>query len=279
MIKWLWYNQKAIVITFYFARGAVAMDPSIFLMLIAVLAIIIILGMIVGIIIVMRQPEPAASTRRSASTVNTANDMDPSDSMLAETIPVASTEDMEAYLAEQQANLAAFELPDLSNSFKGTTQDNQRAGVVLHLSDSDMPLIAFSSQLFNEQNGVVTAETTYGKMELIVTQGRAGVKWDGQPIGILDYTNQRILGPEGQLLGSMERPPSPSDYYPISFFGQKAADVSTRVNALSTLRWFGNENDEQLPAFKDLGGELEDSQTLLLLAALMLEIGFMDLRS
>ena len=259
------------------------MDPTTFLIIIGVVAFLIIVGMVIAIVIVMRRPDTAASKRPATTRAVVEEDMSMDGPGLAETIPAASTEDIEAYLAEQQANLAPFELPDLSNSFKGTTQDRQRAGIILHVNDSDTALVAFSSQIFNPQNGVVSAETTYGKMELIVTQGRAGVKWEGQPIGILDYTNQRILGPEGQLLGNMERPAPGAGtadgdgYYPIGFFGQKAADVTTRINALSTLRWFGNEGEEQMSAFKNLAGELDDNQTLLLLAALLLEMGFLNL--
>jgi hypothetical protein len=80
----------------------------------------------------------------------------------------------------------------------------------------------------------------------------------------------------------MERPkggPAESDYYPIGFFGQKAGEVVTKINPLSTLRWFGNEGEDQLHAFQGLADNLEDNQTLLLLGALLLEIGFMDLIS
>jgi hypothetical protein len=239
--------------------------------------------MVIAVIAVMRRPVTASPKSPAATRATVDEDSSTDGPGLAETIQTASTEDIEAYLAEQQANLAPFELPDLSNSFKGTTQEHQRAGIVLHVTDSDTALVAFSCQIFNAQNGVISAETTYGKMELIVTQGRAGVKWDGQPIGILDYSNQRILGPEGQLLGNMERPAPGTGtadgdgYYPIGFFGQKAADVNTQINALSTLRWFGNEGEEQAPAFKNLASELDDNQTLLLLAALLLEMGFLNL--
>ena len=81
------------------------------------------------------------------------------------------------------------------------------------------------------------------------------------------------------MLGSMERPAlgSETGSYPVTFVGQKAADVTTQINAVGTLRWFGDEGSSKAPAFENLAEDLEDSQTLLVLAALLLEIGFMDL--
>ena len=255
------------------------MSPEILLVVVACLALLIIAGTAVAVFRVLRQPSSApAKTRTPASgtpAVETAAEAD-SDSMM-ETMPTTTAEDVDSLIA--QAELSPFELSDLSNSFKGITQEGERSGIVLHAVDPEISLIAFSSQLFNQQNGFVKAETAYGSMELIIAQGRAGVKWEGEPLGVLDYTNQRILGPKGQLLGSMERPPvgQETDFYPVGFFGQKAADVLTHINAMSTLRWFGDEEDAIRPALDNVADELEDTQTLLILAAFLLEIGFMSL--
>jgi len=256
------------------------MDPITLLIVVGVLAILIILGTIIAVIRILRQP---ASGAPRPAVVNGLDALSEETGALPptpmETIPMTDSGDFDVYLAEQREKLSEFELRDLSNSFKGVTQEGQRSGVVLHNADSDTGLVVFTSQAFNPQSGIVSAETAYGKMELVITQGRAGVKWQDNPLGVLDYTNQRIMGPEGQLLGSLERPPAgrEAEQYPIGFFGHKAADLTTQINALSTLRWFGNEGSEQMPAFQNLVEDLEDNQILLLLAALMLEIGFMDL--
>ncbi len=255
---------------------------TIFLLVVALLAILIILGTAIAVIIVARKPangkqqvaKPAVTLDEVAQTNEDV--VTPQQPTYAPT-PI---EDIEAYLTEQRDKLADFELQDLSNAFKGTTNQGQRKGVILHLTEPDTPLIAFTSQAYTPSAGTITAETKYGKMELIITQGRAGVQWNGEPLGVLDYTRQRILGPQGQLLGSMERPgdhAGDGGRYPIGFFGQPAAEVITTVNALSTLRWFGNDEIEPLPAFENLNPDLEDDQTLLVMAALLLEIGFFDL--
>ena len=258
------------------------MDPIILLAVVGTLALLIIIATAIAVIRILRQPEirTATQTASSAATVTSEALNTPTPAVdMAETIPLAEIDDINTYLDEQRANLIDFELSDLSNSFRGTTQEGQRMGMILHITDSEIGLVAFTGQAFNPQSGVVTAETTYGAMELVITQGRAGVKWGGEPLGILDYTNRRILGPEGQLLGSMDRPPASNEdgYYPVGFLGQKVADVTTQINALSTLRWFGNENEDQLAAFQDMAPDLEDNQTLLLLATFLLEIGFLNL--
>ncbi len=255
---------------------------TLFLLVVAVLAILIVLGTAIAALIVLRKsnddggslPETLPAENISDSTPSVAERLATQQPTMVPT-PV---EDIEAYLAEQRGKLADFELNELSNTFKGTTSNGQRRGVILHLHDTEIPLIAFNSQAFNPQTGTIAAETKYGKMEIIITQGRAGVQWDGNPVGVLDYTRQRILGPQGQLLGSMERPEGDVNGkpYPIGFFGEKVADVTTKVNAQSTLRWFGSEEDEVLPAFPTVKRDLEDNQTLLLVGALLLEIGFFD---
>ena len=186
---------------------------------------------------------------------------------------------MEAWLAEQRNNLSEFDLQEVSNTFKGTTNEGQRTGVLLHLTKEEKALVAFTGQVFSPQNGAISAETVYGMMEMTVAQGKAVVQWNGELLGVLEFSKQRILGPEGGLLGTMERPAPGSEgdgYYPITFFGQKAADVTTRINAVSTLRWFGGEDVQREPGYQNLATDLEDNQTLLLLAALLLEIGFFD---
>ncbi len=256
---------------------------TLFLLVVAVLAILIVLGTAIAALMVLRKSNDANSgIPETVIATESISDSSPSvTERLATQQPTmvpTPVEDIEAYLAEQRAKLADFELNELSNTFKGTTSNGQRRGVVLHLHDTEIPLIAFNSQAFNPQTGTIAAETKYGKMEIIITQGRAGVQWDGNPVGVLDYTRQRILGPQGQLLGSMERPEGDVNGkpYPIGFFGEKVADVTTKVNAQSTLRWFGSEEDEVLPAFTTVKKDLEDNQTLLLVGALLLEIGFFD---
>ena len=256
------------------------MEPTLLLIIVGVLALLIILGTLIAVIVILRRPDDAFAQPAMASASAGAIDLDgsPPPSMV-ETMPVTDSNDFDAYLEDQKANLSAFELGDLSNSFKGISQDNQRTGVVLHQGDSETGLIAFTSQALNPQSGIITGETAYGKMEIIITSGKAGVKWQGNPLGILDFANQRILGPEGRLLGSLERPAigSESGAYPITFLGQKVADLTTDINAVGTLRWFDNESGNISPAFQDLAEDLEDNQTLLLMAALLLEVGFMDL--
>ena len=256
-------------------------NPATLLIIVSCLAGLIVLGTVIAIIRVLSQPAAKGPSTVSPS----ASSPPPEESSArppspADTLPLSDAANIDTYLADQRANLGEFALKDLSNSFKGTTQENQRLGVILHLNDPDLGLVAFTSQVSNPQNGHIMAETTYGKMELLIREGRAGIKWDGKPLGILDYTNQRILGPQAQqLLGSLERPlvGSESGYYAIGFFGRKVADVTTAINALSTLRWFDDEDSRQMPAFQNLADELDDEQTLLLLGALLLEMGFMDL--
>jgi len=258
------------------------MNAQLFLMVIGVIAVLIVLVTVVAVVIILRQPDGASNGSTRATN---GSDSNPS----SEPAPVADpspasfdTQDPETYLAEQRANLDEFQLADVSNGFRGTTQDGERRGLVSHLDNPDAGVIAFTSQIYSDTNGVVKAETVYGSMELVITQGRAGVRWDQQPLGILDYTNKRILGPEGQLLGSMERPdpdtlnPGEVNYYPIGFFGQHTADVVMSISASSTLRWFGDQDVEQSPAFRNIAEELEDEQTLLLLSALLLEFGFFN---
>lgn len=255
---------------------------TLFLLIVAVLALLIVVGTAVAALLVLRKSGNSAPTPEPILPAETVADATPS---VAErlagqqpTMVPTPVEDIEAYLAEQRAKLTDFELHQLSNTFKGTTNNGQRRGIVLHVNDAEIPLIAFNSQAFNPQTGTISAETKYGKMEVIITQGRAGVQWNGDPVGVLDFTRQRILGPQGQLLGSMERPEGNLNGkpYPIGFFGEKVADLTTKVNAQSTLRWFGSEEDEMLPAFTNLKKDLEDNQTLLLVGALLLEIGFFD---
>lgn len=257
------------------------MDPTTLLTVVAGLAILIILAMVIGVIYVLRQPGTSSvSSVASGTSSITPETASTGPASMAQTLPSTDADDIDTYLAEQRANLGDFALKDLSNSFKGITQDGQRRGIILHINDPDVGLVAFTSRILNPQTGDIRAETTYGKMEVIIRQDRAGLKWEGEPLGILDYTNQRILGSGGQqLLGSMERPPigREAGYYAIGFFGQKVADITTDINALSTLRWFGDEEGELMPAYQNLVDDLEDNQTLILLGALLLEVGFMDL--
>jgi hypothetical protein len=255
------------------------MSPEILLAVVSCIALVIIIGTVAATIYVLRRTSTTPARKSTAAVekpVAAEASADASDSM-TETMPTTTAEDVDSLIA--QAELSPFELGDLSNSFKGISQGSERSGIVIHAADPDISLIAFTSQIFSQQNGVVKAETTYGSMELIIAQGRAGVKWEGQPLGVLDYTNQRILGPQGQLLGSMERPPigQESGSYPVGFFGQKAADITTQINAMSTLRWFGDEEEAIRPALENVADELEDTQTLLVLAIFLLEIGFMSL--
>ena len=258
---------------------------TMFLIGVAVIAMLIMVATAIGALLALRGSKSNESQETPQSAVETRTtpledvSEESDDVEMQPTYAPTPMEDIEAYLSNQRAQLTEFELKDVSTSFRGTTNDNQRKGVVVRVDDPDTPLIAFTSQAFNPQSGTVTAETAYGKMELIVTQGRAGVQWEGEPLGILDYSKQRILGAEGQLLGSLERPSTEAGNvgnYPIGFFGQKAADISTTINALSTLRWFSSEDTEHQAAFSDIAPDLEDQQTLLLLATLMLEIGFFD---
>ena len=243
------------------------------------MALLIILGTLIAVIVVLRRPSNEFSQPAMATATAGAIDVADSPPSVVETMPVTDSNDFDAYLEEQKANLSAFELGDLSNSFKGISQDNQRTGIILHQADGETGLVAFTSQALNPQSGIITGETAYGKMEIIITSGKAGVKWQGDPLGILDFGNQRILGPEGRLLGSLERPAVGSEdgSFPISFLGQKAGDLTTDINAVGTLRWFDNESGDVKPAFENLATDLEDNQTLLLMAALLLEVGFMSL--
>ncbi len=253
------------------------MNETTFLLIIGAIAALIILGTLVTALIVLRKPSNKSEKAHVSNDVPPVSVQDRLSSQQPTQVPTP-IEDIEAYLAEQRGKLAEFELHDLSNTFKGTTNAGQRKGIILHHSAEDTPLIAFSSQGFNAQTGTINAETKYGKMEIIITQGRAGVQWDGNPIGVLDYTRQRILSDQGQLLGSMNRPEvSTGEPYAIGFFGETAAMVTTNINALSTLRWFGGDSDEIRPAFTDLKKDLDDTQTLLLMGALLLEIGFFDI--
>lgn len=257
------------------------MDPTTLLTVVACVAILIILATVIGVIYALRQSDTGSASAVASGASSIAPEAaSTGPASMAQTLPSADVDDIDTYLAEQRTNLGEFALKDLSNSFKGVTQDGQRRGIILHIDDPDVGLVVFTSRVLNPQTGDIRAETTYGKMEVIIRQNRAGLKWEGEPLGILDYSNQRILGPDGQqLLGSMERPPAGREagYYAIGFFGQKVADVTTTVNALSTLRWFGDEEGELMPAYQNLVDDLEDNQTLILLGALLLEVGFMDL--
>lgn len=254
------------------------MNETTFLLGVGALAIIIILGTIITALIVMRKP--AKESEKADNLPDTSPPVSVQDRLSSQhpTHVPTPIEDIEAYLAEQRGKLAEFELHDLSNTFKGTTNAGQRKGIVLHQSAEDTPLIAFSSQGFNPQTGTINAETKYGKMEIIITQGRAGVQWDDKPIGILDYTRQRILSDQGQLLGGMSRPEIVTgEPYAIDFLGEQAAKITTDINALSTLRWFGGDDKEIYPALTEINPKLDDTQTLLVMGALLLEIGFFDL--
>lgn len=253
------------------------MNESTFLLIVGAIAVLIILGTLVTALIVLRKPSNKSEKVQVSNDVPPVSVQDRLSGQQPTNVPTP-IEDIEAYLAEQRGKLAEFELQDLSNAFKGTTNAGQRKGIILHHSAEDTPLIAFSSQGFNAQTGTINAETKYGKMEIIITQGRAGVQWDGKPIGVLDYPRQRILSDQGQLLGNMNRPEiTTGEPYAIGFFGETAAMITTNINGLSTLRWFGGDGDEISPAFTDLKKDLDDTQTLLLMGALLLEIGFFDI--
>lgn len=259
------------------------MSTIVFLAIIGVVGVIIVLATLVAVIVILRRPdskqgpstakprEEAAATRPGESTPPPATSM-PEDS--------ATLEDADTWLAEQSAALDDFDLTDLSNTFKGITQDNARRGVITHLQAPETGLIAFTSQIFNPTSAAIKAETKYGSMEIIVTQGKAGVRWNSDPIGVLDYSNLRILGPDGQLLGSMERPTEANgEYYPVGFFGNTVAEVVTNIGASSTLRWFDSQEGESQPAFQNTAEEVEDVQVLLLLGALLLEFGFFSMQT
>ena len=254
---------------------------TIFLAVVGLLALLIILGTVVAVIIVLRRPssqQPAVGGGGTGPLDSSVVPPDITSATQTTRIPTP-IEDVEAWLAEQRNNLTDFDLQEVSNTFKGTTNEGQRTGVILHLTEEERALVAFTGQVFSPQNGAISAETVYGTMEMTVAQGKAVVQWNGETLGVLEFGKQRILGPEGGLLGTMERPTPGSEgngYYPISFFGRKAADVTTRINAVSTLRWFGGEDVQREPAYQNLVTDLEDNQTLLLLAALLLEIGFFD---
>ena len=258
------------------------MDPVLFLTIIGVIAVIIILATIVAVIIILRQPNngKAKPEKESQPTDEGQNPIPPPSDEGPE---FEADEAPEAFLAAQKDELAEFELAQLSNNFRGVSQEQQRRGVITELNDANQGLIAFTSQIYNPSNAIIKAETVYGSMELIITQGKAGVRWNEEPLGVLDYSNLRILGPEGQLLGSMERstPDDPSDeagyYYPIGFYGQAAAEVITQISAASTLRWFGDQDVEQRAAYQNVIDDLEDVQTLLLVGALLLEFGYFSL--
>jgi len=253
------------------------MNETMFLLIIGAIAVLIILGTLVTALIVLRKSSNKDEKIDASKHVSPVSVQDRLSSQQPTQVPTP-IEDIESYLAEQRGKLAEFELHDLSNTFKGTTNAGQRKGIILHHSADDIPLIAFSSQGFNPQTGTINAETSYGKMEIVITQGRAGVQWDGKPIGVLDYPRQRILSDQGQLLGNMNRPEMTiGEPYAIGFFGETAAMITTNINALSTLRWFGGDGDEISPAFTGLKKDLDDTQTLLLMGALLLEIGFFDL--
>lgn len=257
------------------------MDPTTLLTVVACLAILIVVATVIGVVYALRQSDTGNASPVASGASNIAPETASTDpASMAQTLPNTDVDDINTYLAEQRTKLGDFALKDISNSFKGITQDGQRRGIILQINDPDVGLVAFTSRVVDPRNGDIRAETTYGKMEVIIRQARAGLKWEGEPLGILDYANQRILGPGGQqLLGNMERPPvgREAGYYAIGFFGQKVADVTTTINALSTLRWFGDEEGELMPAYQNLVDDLEDNQTLILLGALLLEVGFMDM--
>ncbi|NIP22927.1 MAG: hypothetical protein GWO38_03670, partial [Phycisphaerae bacterium] len=185
------------------------MDPTTLLTVVAFLAILIVVATVIGVVYVLRQPDTGNASPVASEASNIAPETVSTDpASMAQTLPSTDVDDINTYLAEQRTRLGDFALKDLSNSFKGITQDGQRRGIILQVDDPDVGLVAFTSRIVDPQNGDIRAETTYGKMEVIIRQDRAGLKWEGEPLGILDYTNQRILGPGGQqLLGSMERPP------------------------------------------------------------------------
>ena len=241
------------------------MDPRIFLGVIGFLAVLVVIGTVVAIIIILRQP----NTQKPNTATNATGDGQE---------PVAPIEDAIEGDAGQE-ELIEFELTDVSSSFRGVSQNRQRDGVILHLTQPDAGLISFKSQAFSEEQGSIIAETVYGKMEVIIAQGKAGVKWDDEPLGVLDYSNQRILGAEGQILGSMERPlesEPENGYYPIGFYGQHMADVSMAIQSIATLRWFDDQDTDSQSAYQNIAEELDDVQTLLLIGAFLLEVGFFD---
>jgi len=259
----------------------------IFLGIVALLAFLIIVATTIAVIVIMRRPDTSPSQPSNGETlldVNASTPDTPSRDLIQTATPSPTPqEDMKTYLARKKQELVEFELEDLSNSFQGITSGAERYGVILHLSKEDTPLITFRSHVPGPQNGAIIAETVYGEMKIVIGQGKAGIQWDGELIGALDFSKQRILGAEGQLLGSMERPlPDSAGFgeatsYPISFFGEKVADVTMTVNALSALRWFGNEDTDRRPAFENLSPIEDDNQTLLLVGALLLEIAFFSM--
>ncbi|HEY85609.1 MAG TPA: hypothetical protein G4N96_10930 [Chloroflexi bacterium] len=258
-----------------------------FLGIVALLAFLIIIATIIAIIVIMRRPDASSNQPSNVETLLDADTSTPdtlsSDLLQTATPSPTPQEDIKTYLARKKQELVEFELEDLSNSFQGTTSGTERYGVILHLSQEDTPLVTFRSHVPGPQNGAIIAETVYGEMKIVIGQGKAGIQWDGELIGVLDFSKQRILGTEGQILGSMERPLPDSvglgevNSYPVSFFGEKAADVTMIINALSALRWFGNEDTDRLPAFENLSPIEDDNQTLLLVGALLLEIAFFSM--
>ena len=150
---------------------------TLFLLIVAVLAILIVLGTSITALVVLRKSKRNDSpTAPAIEPIITESVSDSSTSALSRlssphpTIVPTPIEDIESYLAEQRQKLAEFELPELSNTFKGSTTNGERRGVILHLNDVETPLIAFNSQAFNPQTGTIAAETTYGKMEIIITR-------------------------------------------------------------------------------------------------------------
>ncbi|OQY47664.1 MAG: hypothetical protein B6242_04390 [Anaerolineaceae bacterium 4572_78] len=223
-----------------------------FLWIIAGFAIVVVIGMVIAVVVILMQAEPDEQSKSKAT-------------------------------AEQLAEQAAAESV-ASQTKPATKQTTYRAGVVLHAIEDDKPVVVFTSEFSGAEAATIEAETTYGHMELHIAKGTAKVQWEEEALGELEFEKQRIITPSGQLLGSLQRPSYKTHRsndiksYPIDFFGQKAADVTTIVTATSTLKWFGAEDEgKNAPALQNLNSEeLEDEETLFLIGAVLLEFGFFD---
>ncbi len=262
-----------------------------FLWIIAGFAIVVVIGMVIAVVVILMQAEPDEQSKSKATAEQLAEQA-AAESVASQTKPATKQttissspqEDFESYIKDQQEKLVEFDLSDISSNFQGVTREGYRAGVVLHAIEDDKPVVVFTSEFSGAEAATIEAETTYGHMELHIAKGTAKVQWEEEALGELEFEKQRIITPSGQLLGSLQRPSYKTHRsndiksYPIDFFGQKAADVTTIVTATSTLKWFGAEDEgKNAPALQNLNSEeLEDEETLFLIGAVLLEFGFFD---
>jgi hypothetical protein len=264
------------------------MDETTLEQLLTLIPIIIfcLAGLIVAVIgtfafITLRR-SPGSRTRQAVQ-ASTEPETEEAASPAMGPVTVAADIDPEEFLAEQRGNLQEFSLEDLSVAFRGVSGQGYRQGTIVHHSQPVIPLISFVVETSGGQMGLIRASTVYGDMELTVTAGRADLDWNGDRLGALDYGNQRILGPEGQLRGELPRPaftaglPPVDKHFPISFLGKKAGELHCAIEGLSNLRWLTDTDAETYPpAFTETQPELDDSQQIFMMAALVMEVGFFD---